>query len=188
MLESIQHSYDNIASYTHGIHGSWSLEGREATVVVFLLNWALHVVLANLDALADLVQNAFNGIQTLIELVQRRPEGQPHEMVARGVEQVPAMRRVDIEEDTWDDNCLLLEHFFEESKTVVEGLRERLEIEPDVEGRCRRDLNLETHRFQTREDVVTLVLEVPLKSNLLLLNVIEVKQRDGSDLKPVINT
>jgi hypothetical protein len=61
-LESIQRLYHNTTTYTHGMHGSWSLDSREAAVVVFLLNWALHVVLANLDALADLVQNTFDSI------------------------------------------------------------------------------------------------------------------------------
>jgi hypothetical protein len=36
-------------------------------------------------------------------------------MMARRVEQVPTMRRVDIEEDSRDDDDMLLEQFFEES-------------------------------------------------------------------------
>ena len=35
-------------------------------------------------------------------------------MVARRVEQIPTMRRVDVKEDTGDDDCLLFKKFFEE--------------------------------------------------------------------------
>ena len=35
-------------------------------------------------------------------------------MVARRVEQISTMRRVDVKEDTRDDDCLLFKKFFEE--------------------------------------------------------------------------
>ena len=52
---------------------------------------------------------------TLIEVLQGRSERKTHEVVAGGVEQVASMRRVDIKEDTRDNNSLIFEKFLEES-------------------------------------------------------------------------
>lgn len=53
-------------------------------------------------------------IDTLVEAFDGRPEGETDEVVAGGREQVAAVRGVDVEEDTGDDNALLLEELLEE--------------------------------------------------------------------------
>jgi hypothetical protein len=50
---------------------------------------------------------------TSVKILHRGPKGNPDELVARRVEQVAAVRRVDVEEDTRDYNRLLLEELFE---------------------------------------------------------------------------
>ena len=68
-------------------------------------------------------------------------------------------------------------------QTIVQRGRKMLEIEPDVERRCRGHCHFQTKPSQTLEDVITLVLEVPLQSDLLLVRVDGVKERDSSKLQ-----
>ncbi len=56
-----------------------------------------------------LYTEGINTILTHVEILQRRPEREADEVVARRVEQVPAVCGVDIEEDAWDDDRLLLQ-------------------------------------------------------------------------------
>ena len=90
------------------------------------------------------------------------------------------MCRVDVEENTGDDNCLFLQEFFEEglqcliykyrftpsrtrSKTyqaIVQRSRQLVKVKPDIERACRWNVNPEAHALQTLEDMVTLRLEV----------------------------
>ena len=60
-----------------------------------------------------LLNNFGNCVQSTIKVIQRRAEGKPDEMVARGIEQVSSMRRIDIKEDTRNHDGLLFEQFFE---------------------------------------------------------------------------
>ena len=68
-------------------------------------------------------------------------------------------------------------------QTIVQRGRKVLEIEPDVERRCRRDSYFQTKPSQTLEDVVTLVLEVLLQGQPLLADVFWVEERDRSQLQ-----
>ena len=52
--------------------------------------------------------------QTFVEILERRPEGEAHEMMARGVEEVAAVGGVDVEEDTRDDDGLFFQQLLEE--------------------------------------------------------------------------
>lgn len=61
-----------------------------------------------------LLQDALNCIQTLVKVLERRAEGNAHEVVARRVEQVSAVSRVDVEEDSGNHDGLLLQQFLEE--------------------------------------------------------------------------
>ena len=70
-------------------------------------------------------------------------------------------------------------------EAVVEGGRQVLKVEPDVEGRLWGHGDLEAQPLETLEDVVALSFEVPLQSNLLLLYVLRVQERDGSELQTV---
>lgn len=62
-----------------------------------------------------------------------------------------------------------------------------LQVQPDVESRLRWDGNLETETLKTLEDMVTLVLEVPLQSDLLVLDVFWIQQRDSRELQAARN-
>lgn len=52
--------------------------------------------------------------RTFVEILEGRPERDAHEVVARRVEQVTTVRRVNVEEDAGDDNRLLLQELLEE--------------------------------------------------------------------------
>jgi hypothetical protein len=78
--------------------------------------------------------------------------------MAGAVEQVSASRRVQVEEDTGDDDDLLLQTSLEEVQTVRDGTGQALEVEPQVEGAVGHELDDETHVAQTLDDVVPLCL------------------------------
>ena len=65
---------------------------------------------SSLRALDDLG----HGIQATIKVFQRRAEGKTDEMMARGMEQIPTVRRIDVEENSRYHNGLLLEQLFKE--------------------------------------------------------------------------
>jgi hypothetical protein len=67
-------------------------------------------------------------MRTFIEIPERRAKRQPDEVVARRVEKIPAVCWIDIEKDAWDDNCLLLEKPFKERETIVDRVREILQV------------------------------------------------------------
>ena len=71
-------------------------------------------------------------------------------------------------------------------QAVVEGSGEMLEVQPDVEGRLRGDRDLQTETLKALEDVVALVLEVSLQSDLFCLCVCRVEERDRSQLEGVV--
>jgi len=54
-------------------------------------------------------------MHTFVKVLQRRSERQAYEVMTRGVEQIPAVSWVYIEEDAGDHNGLFLEEFFKES-------------------------------------------------------------------------
>ena len=75
---------------------------------------------------ARLLEHALDRIETLVEVLERRAEREAHEVVARRVEEVPAVRGVDVEEDAGDDDRLLLEQLLEERQPGVERRRQLL--------------------------------------------------------------
>jgi hypothetical protein len=46
---------------------------------------------------------------TLVKVLKGRSERKTHKVMARGVEQIATVRRVDVKEDTRDDDSLFLE-------------------------------------------------------------------------------
>ena len=85
--------------------------------------------------------------------------------MARTMKEVPSVRGVDIEEDTRDNDRLLLQQFFKErledviyqliqiqkpgvnrtDQAIIQWVREPLEVEPNVKGACRWHVNVEVH-------------------------------------------
>ena len=99
-------------------------------------------------------------------------------MVAGRVEEVPAVRGVDVEEDAGDDDRLLLEELLEERQAGVERSGQLLEVEPDVEGCLGRDVHVQVELVEPLENVVALGLEVALEGDLLCEDAVDVKERD----------
>ena len=60
-----------------------------------------------------------------------------------------------------------------------------LKVEPDIESRDGRDLDLESELLESLEHVIALVLEVLLKSDLLLHDTIGVEKRYGGKLEAI---
>lgn len=123
--------------------------------------------------------------RTLVQVLQWGAERQTHEVVARGVEEVAAVRGVDVEEDAGDDDRLLLQELLEEREAVVQRSGKALEVEPDVERRNGWDVDLEPELLEALQHVVALVLEVLLKRDLLQENALRVEERDGGELEAV---
>lgn len=66
-------------------------------------------------------------------------------MMARTIEQITSLARVQIEEDTWYDDDSLLKTSLEEVQSIGDGWWETLEVEPEVEGGVRDGLDVEAH-------------------------------------------
>ena len=66
-----------------------------------------------------------DGVQTLIQILERRTEREPDEVVAGGVEEVSTVRGVDVEEDSWDYDRSFLQELFEEGLLSVFAKEER---------------------------------------------------------------
>lgn len=104
------------------------------------------------------------------------------------MEEVAAVRGVDVEEDAGDDDRLLLQQLLEEREAVVKRSGEALEVKPDVERRDGRDVDLEPELLEAFEHVIALVLEVLLERDLLQENALGVQEGDGGKLETVGRT
>ena len=60
------------------------------------------------------LQQIIDSVQTHIQVLERWAEREPDKVVARRVEEVSTVRRVDVEEDSWDHDRLFLQELFEE--------------------------------------------------------------------------
>lgn len=94
-------------------------------------------------------------------------------MVARTVKQISATRGVQVEEDTGDDDNLLLQTSLEEVQAVGDRTGQTLEVQPEVEGAVRDVLDYETHVSEALNHVISLVLG--LKNVSLHLDVVVIK-------------
>ncbi len=103
------------------------------------------------------------------------------------MEEVTTVRGVDVEEDAGNDDRLLLQELLEERETVVQRSGEALEVEPNVERRDGRDVDLEAELLEPLEHVVALVLEVLLERDCLQVDAMWVKEGDGGKLEATGN-
>lgn len=76
------------------------------------------------------MHNTLNTVQTVLKHVHTRTIRESHKVMARAVEEITTTRRVKIEEDTGNDDNLLLETGLEEVQTVRDGLGKTLEVQP----------------------------------------------------------
>ena len=85
------------------------------------------------------LQDAGHRVDALVEVLERRAEGQADEVMAGGAEEVAAMRGIDVEEDAGNNDALLLEQLLEERLASEDGeyitLR-RYYGEMNSPGRC----------------------------------------------------
>jgi len=137
--------------------------------------------------LPNLPQHPPDSVQTLIQILKRRTEREPDEVMARRVEQVPTVGRVDVEEDSGDHDRSLFQELFEESETVVQGWWEVIQVQPDVERAEGWDVHFQPQLLKSCEDVISLRLEVSLQGEPLLGDMLGGQQREGSKLKRVIS-
>lgn len=79
-------------------------------------------------------------------------------MVAGAVEQVTSLTRVQIEEDTGNNDHALLETGLEKVQAIGDGMWEASQIKPKVERRVRNILDDETHFAEATDDIVALGL------------------------------
>jgi len=84
--------------------------------------------------------------------------------MARRIEQIPTTARVQVEENTGNNNDLLLETSLEEVESVVNTFRQVRQVEPEVEGRVGHVRELEADFLETANDEVALGAEVHLQS------------------------
>ena len=106
-------------------------------------------------------------------------------MMARAIEQVAALGRVQVEEDARHDDDLLLEAGLEEVEAVADGVRQAAEVEPDVEGAV-GDVPLledEADLLEAAEDEVTLGEEVRLQRAHLAQDFGGLEHGDGGFLE-----
>ena len=101
------------------------------------------------------------------------------------MEEVAAVRGVDVEEDAGDDDRLLLEELLEEGEAVVERRGQLLEVEPDVERRDGRDGDVQPELVEPLEDVVALRFEVLLERDLLFVHALGLEEGDRGELEAV---
>lgn len=59
-------------------------------------------------------QDPINRIQTLVQVLHRRTEREAHELMTRRIEEVTSVLRIDVEEDTRNDDGLFFEKLFKE--------------------------------------------------------------------------
>ena len=111
------------------------VEGSTGAVETLLVvvSEALHALLFRA------FEDARHGVDALVEVLERRAEGQADEVMAGGAEEVAAMRGIDVEEDAGNNDALLLEQLLEERLASEDGeyitLR-RYYGEMNSPGRC----------------------------------------------------
>jgi len=66
------------------------------------------------------LHQVIDSVQTHIQVLERRTEGEPDKVVARRVEEVSTVRGVNVEEDSRDYDRLFLEELFEEGLVCEE--------------------------------------------------------------------
>jgi hypothetical protein len=104
-------------------------------------------------------------------------------LVARRVEQVSAFAGVQVKEDTGHNDDLLFQTSLEEVQTIVDAFRQRRQVQPQVEGAVRNEWDLEAHRSQSVNDIVSLLAEVMLQGTHLVLDLVGFEHGDSSLLE-----
>lgn len=78
--------------------------------------------------------------------------------MTRTIEQISSLTRVEIEEDTRDDDDALFETGLEEIQAVGDLVGETFEVEPEVEGGVGDGGDFESHGAETLDYIVAFFL------------------------------
>lgn len=75
-------------------------------------------------------------------------------MMTRRIKQISPLTRIEIEEDTRDDDNPFFETSLEEVEAVRDGFGEAFEVEPEVEGAVWDGVDDEAHFAETADYIV----------------------------------
>ena len=103
--------------------------------------------------------------------------------MARRIEQISPLSRVQIEEDTRHNNNLLMQTCLEEVQPIINLIRQIRQIKPKVESAIRLERKLEAHTLKAVDDIVALLAEVALQSLHLFAHAVRLEHRDGGLLE-----
>jgi len=129
------------------------------------------------------VEHTLDGIQSLIEVSQWRSEGDADKVVAGRREEITSVRGIDVKEDSGNDDSLFLEEFLEEGQTVTQRFGKSGEVEPDVKSGNWWSFYWKTHIGETLKDMVTLAVEMLLKSKLLGVDSLRLQEGESGNLE-----
>ena len=114
------------------------------------------------------LDHPFNSVKTQLQSLHLRTIAEPHKVVAGAIEEVATLGRVEVEEDTRDDNGLFVEQGVEESEAVADvdgrvlgnGRVECGQVQPDIKGGLGPGLVSlsEADIAESLEDIVALLL------------------------------
>lgn len=115
------------------------------------------------------LNNTLNTIKTHLQHIHLRPVAQTDKVVTWAVEEITTLRRVQVKEDTRNNNDLLTQQGVKEVQAIGDvslrrqGRVERSQIKPDIESSTRDVLDTEADIVETSQDVVALLHEVALQ-------------------------
>jgi len=135
-----------------------------------------------------LLDDPLNSIEAHLQNVHSGAVAQSDVLVTRRVEQISSLAGVEVEENTRDNNDLLFQTSLEEVQAVIDALRQRRQVQPQVEGAVGNEWDLEAHRSQSINDVISLLAEVMLQGAHLVLDFSGLEHGDSSFLERYVGT
>ena len=88
------------------------------------LDWTcwtlLHLAVVLSKFASRTLDNSLDSIKTHLQRIHLRTVADTHEMMAWTVEEIATLSWIEVEEDAWDDNGLLLEQSVEEGEPVAD--------------------------------------------------------------------
>ena len=101
----------------------------------------------------------------------------------RRVVEVPSLARIEVEEDSRHNNGFLLKKCREEVEAIIDCGGQVAKIEPKIEGRGWNLRNQKAHLSQSSNNVISLSLEMSLKSFHFIAHLCRLEHWRGSDLE-----
>lgn len=105
-----------------------------------------------------LLNHPLNPIQPHLQRLHLRAIREPHKMMTRTIKQISPLTRVQVEEDTRDNDDALFQTRLEEVQSVGDLVGETFKVEPEVESAVGDGGDFESHGAQTGYDVIAFFL------------------------------